>query len=103
MHEDPGEVIIGVGNKRVMWYLVKVFRRIDNRWEEIKPWKRPYLPPCGIISFSYALAEGEEIRVEVWKDPNDRALYALVFLDFMMRSCTGIPLPRGQRMKMDLN
>jgi len=93
LREDPGRVVIGVGNKRDMWYLVKVFRRIDNRWEEIKPWKRPYLPPYGTLSFSYAPAEGEEVRVEVWNDLNDKTLYALVFLDFMMRSCIGTPLP----------
>jgi hypothetical protein len=93
-HEDSNGFIIGVHNKRDMWYLVKVFRRVGGgMWEEVHLWKYPYLPPYGELAFPYTPNEGEEVKIEVWNDPNDKILYALVFMDFMMRSCLGTPLP----------
>jgi outer membrane protein assembly factor BamB len=93
-HDDSNRFIIGVHNKRDMWYIVKVFKRVDGKvWEEVHPWKYPYLPPYGELAFPYTPNEGEEVKIEVWNDPNDKILYALVFMDFMMRSCLGTPLP----------
>jgi hypothetical protein len=93
-HGDSNRFILGVHNKRDMWYLVKVFRRVGGgMWEEVHPWNYPYLPPYGELAFPYTPNEGEEVKIEVWNDPNDKILYALVFMDFMMRSCLGTPLP----------
>jgi hypothetical protein len=93
-HEGSNGFIIGVHNKRDMWYIVKVFKRVDGRvWEELHPWKYPYLPPYGELAFPYTPNEGEEVKIEVWNDPNDKILYALVFMDFVMRSVLGTYLP----------
>jgi outer membrane protein assembly factor BamB len=93
-HGDSNGFILGVHNKRDMWYIVKVFKRVDGRvWEEVHPWKYPYLPPYGELAFPYTPNEGEEVKIEVWNDPNDKTLYALVFMDFMMRSVLGTYLP----------
>jgi hypothetical protein len=93
-HEGSNGFIIGAHNKRDMWYIVKVFKRVDGKvWEEVHPWKYPYLPPYGELAFPYTPNEGEEVKIEVWNDPNDKTLYALVFMDFMMRSVLGTYLP----------
>jgi hypothetical protein len=93
-HGDSNGFILGVHNKRDMWYIVKVFKRVDGKvWEEVHPWKYPYLPPYGELAFPYTPNEGEEVKIEVWNDPNDKPLYALVFMDFMMRSVLGTYLP----------
>jgi hypothetical protein len=93
-HGDSNGFILGVHNKRDMWYIVKVFKRVDGKvWEEVHPWKYPYLPPYGELAFPYTPNEGEEVKIEVWNDPNDKTLYALVFMDFMMRSVLGTYLP----------
>jgi hypothetical protein len=95
--EDPDKFVVGVFNRRDMWYLVKVYRRMpDKSWVEIFPWELPYLAPYSELTFvyPYELNEGDEIRIEVLNDPNDEALCSLIGLDFMMRGLLGKPLPR---------
>lgn len=97
IRSEDGVFTMGVFNKRDMWYLVRVYRRMpDKSWQEIFPWELPYLAPYSELTFTcpYELKEGDEIKIEVLNDPNDDGLWSLILLDFAMRALIGVPLPR---------
>jgi len=98
--EHPGEVVIGVYNKRDMWYLVKVYKKLpDKTWGEIIPQEflgvvGPYIGPYSekTFIFPYVLKEGDEIKIEVLNDLNDNALAALWALDLATRAFLGVSI-----------
>ena len=97
--EDPGTIVLGVHNRRDMWYLVKVYKRTpDNTWMEIIPDEflkgaGPYLGPWSEKTFLYTPQMGDEIKIQVWNDMTDGTLMALWSLDFVTRFLTGIRIP----------
>jgi parallel beta-helix repeat protein len=91
----PGTIVLGVHNKRDMWYLVKVYTRQGNQvWEEYNQtgWIIPYLNPFGEKTFTYTPKPGEEIKIEVSNDLNDDRLRALWCIDFAARSLLGVSI-----------
>jgi len=91
--EEPGKFVLGVHNRRDMWYLVEVYRRRPNQdWERIYPWDLPYLQPWGERTFSYTPQVGDEIKIAVWNDLNDEALRNLWVLDFTTRTIFGVSI-----------
>ncbi|MEM3697728.1 MAG: PQQ-binding-like beta-propeller repeat protein [Candidatus Bathyarchaeia archaeon] len=98
--EYPGKVVFEIFNKRDMWYIIKVYKRMpDNTWQEVIPDEflsltGPYLGPYSVKTFvfPYVLEEGDEIKIEVWNDLNDNALRALWALDFSVRALLGISI-----------
>ena len=98
-HEQPDKVMLGVYNKRDMWYLVKVYKRQTGlSWEEFIPnsWADSlflsYLPPYSEKTFLYSPKVDEEIKIEVKNDLNDETLTALWSLDFAMRALIGVSI-----------
>ena len=99
--ETPGTVVLGVHNKRDMYYLVKVYTKHPGQasWQQYQPreWYAgdlylPYLFPWSERTFSYAPVPGEEIKYEVWNDLNDENLRDLYYLDFAARSLLGVSI-----------
>lgn len=91
--EEPGTFVLGVHNRRDMWYLVEVYRRRpDQDWERMYPWDLPYLQPWGERTFSYTPQAGDEIKIAVWNDLNDEALSNLWVLDFTTRMIFGVSI-----------
>ncbi len=91
--EAPGTVVLGVHNRRDMWYLVEVYgRQPPQPWERMHPWDLPYLAPWGEKTFSYVPEAGDEIKLVVWNDLNDETLTALWTLDFATRALLGVSI-----------
>jgi len=96
--EDPGKIVLGIYNKRNMWYLVKVYKKMpDGTWLEIVPdeflSEGPYVGPWSEKTFLYAPQVGDEIKIEVLNDKTDFGLMSLWTLDFVMRTLVGLRLP----------
>ena len=96
--EDPGKIVLGIYNKRNMWYLVKVYKKMpDGTWLEIVPdeflSEGPYVGPWNEKKFLYAPQAGDEIKIEVLNDKTDFGLMSLWTLDFVMRTLVGLRLP----------
>ena len=97
--EDPSTIALGVHNRRDMWYLVKVYKKMpDKTWMEIIPDEflkgaGPYLGPWSEKTFLYTPQIGTEIKIQVWNDMNDGTLMALWGLDFVTRVLTGVRIP----------
>jgi len=98
-HEEPGAMVLGVHNRRDMWYLIKVYKKMpDKTWMEIIPdeflkGSGPYMGPWSERTFVYTPQMGDEIKIQVWNDMNDGTLWALWGLDFVTRALTGIRVP----------
>jgi hypothetical protein len=91
--KEPGNVELGAYNKRDMWYLVKVYKRqAGQSWQEMVPWELSYIAPWSEKTFSYTPKDGEEIKIEVWNDLNDKTLTALWTLDFATRALLGVSI-----------
>jgi len=84
--DDPSSRIIGVFNKRDMWYIVKVYQN----GKEINHWSRPYLAPYSEKSFEYTLQAGDQITIEVTNDLNDNTLATFWGFDFISRAILGV-------------
>jgi len=96
--EDPGKIVLGIYNKRNMWYLVKVYKKMpDGTWLEIVPdeflREGPYVGPWSEKTFLYTPQAGDEIKIEVLNDKTDFGLMSLWTLDFVMRTLVGLRLP----------
>jgi len=98
---SPGSVVIGVGNKRDMWYLVEVYTRTQEQpvWTPLLPqqWNvgeyyLPILQPYGTRTFTYTPKLGEEIKIVVSNNLNDEVLRSLYYLDFATRALLGISI-----------
>lgn len=88
--EALGKVVLGIGNKRDMWYLVTVYKRqAGQTWQEMAPWSFPYIAPWSEKTFLYTPQVGEEIKIEVWNDLNNKTLTALWKLDLITRTLFG--------------
>jgi len=97
--EEPGAMMLGALNRRDMWYLVKIYKKMpDKTWMEIIPDEflkglGPYLGPWSERAFLYTSQMGNEIKIQVWNDMNDATLMALWGLDFVTRALTGVRIP----------
>jgi len=97
--DAPGTFVLGAHNRRDMWYLIKVYKKMpDETWVEIIPDEflkgtGPYLGPWSEKTFLYTPQIGDKIKIQVWNDMNDDTLMALWTLDFVTRALTGIRIP----------
>ncbi len=98
-NDKPNTVVLGVHNKRDMWYKVNVSIKQAGQtsWNDYYPseWSEhslSYLAPWGEKTFSYTPNPGDEIKIEVSNDLNDGTLCALYTLDFALRSLLGISI-----------
>jgi len=90
--ENGSSRILGVHNKRDMWYNVKIFERNHGQhaWKMRSP-EAIILKPTteGDITETFDLADEKDIKFEVSNDLNDTRLLALWSVDFISRALVG--------------
>ena len=90
--EDHSSRILGVFNKRDMWYNVKIFERSHGQhaWEMRSPEAIILKPTAeGEVTETFDIADGKDFKFEVSNDLNNNRLLALWYTDFISRALVG--------------
>jgi hypothetical protein len=90
--EDHASRILGVFNKRDMWYNIKIFERSHGQhaWKMRSP-EAIILKPIaeGEVTETFDIADGKDFKFEVSNDLNNNRLLALWCTDFISRALVG--------------
>lgn len=90
--ENHSSQILGVFNKRDVWYNVKIFERSHGQhaWKMRSPEAVILKPNAeGEITETFDIADGKDFKFEVSNDLNNNRLLALWCTDFISRALVG--------------